>query len=1123
MLAVTGVAAQHKTYFVSSSSGDDSASGLSVQEAWKSLDKVNEMTFQPGDRILLKSGDVWYGQLFLKGSGSEGNPISLSSYGGDARPVINIGAAEGAGVRIHNESWWEIDHIEVTSFAAPEIGIGRQGIVVTASESGKEFNHFVIRNCYVHDIWGQMGGNTEYTGYYSCAILVRVMVPHDMRRNPDFVPASMNDVLIEGNRIERFDKCGIISWGPRNNVVVRGNYMDNLGGDGIFVNGPYRGLIEYNEIHRSCMRSGYLDLPGGDDWWPHTAACWIQDTEETVMQFNQVYDTGREPKNGDGFAYDFDFGCVRCVAQYNYSKNNHGFMLLMYNITENVARYNISENDRTHLVQMQGSLTKDRNVFHNNVFYVDYGTSDLDFFIADGVDGIDDIGAMFYNNIFYATGQGRFRTVYTQGDPMVRTFDEVSRPNLPSGAIFKNNCYYGLWKNGLPDDPQALLADPEFVFPGTGGRGLHTLGGYALKPGSPCIDAGMQLPETGGRDFFGNLLRDGKLDIGAFEYSETALAPMLSGDIVAANLPETVRTAPAAESTVLRFDKTRTMPGHKLSLKDFDENFPRDWSGYNYLVLEMSCSSGQRVYVGLDTESGYNELRFIFYAPGGKIRTAIPLDYFRELPAGAHDLAATYNHRRPLSYINIEHGTRCPLTGVDSIGFRMHCPVRDEEIVIDRIYLTVDDPGDKYLDIRPAVDEFGQWNLGEFEGKVHSRAELLRQWSDEEKLLSESKTEGRSAYGGDISRRAEATGFFRIGKIDGKWWFIDPDGYCFLSISSNGIHPTSRDPERSGRGRELVLARMDGWGMNTIGNWSDRGLIAMGKKPFMVSLEGLGIGSGILGMPDVYAKGFDETIDEAVSRSVGPYVNDKMLIGYFVGNEPAWSNNELRLCELILEADSKMPLRRAFEKYLKKHGDTPESRKAFVYETYGLFLDAVDRALDKHDPNHLNLGIRYGSGVPSPEVLELSKRYFDVYSFNSYGILPSLADMDTIYEATGLPMIIGEFHFGTTDRGLGESLVRVCSQEDRGRAYKNYCEAAFSHEALIGTSWFTWQDQPFFGRMDGENYNIGLIDVTDRPYGWMVRAIQDVSRDCYDVHSGVKAPYFYPLERVGGVFPDFWE
>ena len=643
---------------------------------------------------------------------------------------------------------------------------------------------------------------------------------------------------------------------------------------------------------------------------------------------------------------------------------------------------------------------------------------------------------------------------------------------------------------------------------------------------------------------------------------------------------------PEKEPVVFRFDKTKTMPGRKVALTEFDPDFPTDWSGYDYLVLEMSCTSGQRAYLGLNTEEGYNELRIIFYAPNGRIRTAIPLSYFRELPAGAHDLAATYNHRRPMSYINIDHGTRHDLKGVDSLGIRMHCPVRDEEIRLEKVYLTVGDPGDKYLGAQPAVDGFGQWNLGEFEGKVHSEAELKAEWAREDRELAKGRPASWSAYGGDLSRTTEATGFFDVREVDGKWWFVDPDGHLFLSISSNGISPGGGGtivnplkgvyyenapegfelpaevaerykgrkgdrPQTDSRGRAagdriipltawnqyrrfgpgdvgreacgLVVSRMDSWGMNTIGNWSSREVIALGRKPFMISLGGLGIQDGILGMPDVYAEGFAEAVDEGVRRSVEPYRNDKMLIGYFIGNEPAWSNRELRLCDLILDADRKTPLRKALASYLRRNGDSPESRKAFVYETFDIFLGIVQEALDRHDPDHLNLGIRFGTGMPSAEVLALCRKYFDVYSFNNYGILPDLESMDEIHEATGLPMIIGEFHFGTTDRGLGESLVRVTSQEDRGTAYKNYCEAAFSHKALIGTSWFTWYDQPLFGRGDGENYNIGLIDATDRPYKWMVKAIRDVSRDCYAVHEGRQAPCYKELERTGGSFPDFWE
>jgi hypothetical protein len=516
LMAAVSLHGQSKTYFISPE-GNDAATGLSQKDAWKSLDKVNSVTFQPGDHILFRSGGVWYGQLHPRGSGAEGKPIVMSSYGGKARPVINSGRAEGAGIKLENVSWWIIEGMEVTSGAPPEPGVGRQGITMVGRGNGLSLGHFVIRDNHIHDIWGQMGGvnaggSGEFTNYNSAGILLQVIGERGAAN-----PTRFDDVLVENNRIERMDKCGIVLRGGKNDIVVRSNYIDNMGGDGIFVNGPYRGLIEWNEVRRTCQRSGHPDLPDSEGWWPHTAAIWIQNTEETVMQFNAVYDTGRNLLNGDGNAYDFDFNCKRCVAQFNYSKNNHGFMLVMYNTFENVTRYNISENDRTHLIQIQGSIA-DRNLFHNNIFYVDYGTADMDFFRGnDKSVEVNTLGAYFFNNIFYATGQGRFRSVYASGPTENREYDETTRPDHAPGTMYRSNIYFGPWKNGIPNDSNPIVADPMFVAPGTGGNGLATLDGYRLRPDSPAINAGIYIPSNGGRDFWGFPVEDGAPDIGAFE------------------------------------------------------------------------------------------------------------------------------------------------------------------------------------------------------------------------------------------------------------------------------------------------------------------------------------------------------------------------------------------------------------------------------------------------------------------------------------------------------------------------------------------------------------------------------------------------------------------------------
>lgn len=659
-------------------------------------------------------------------------------------------------------------------------------------------------------------------------------------------------------------------------------------------------------------------------------------------------------------------------------------------------------------------------------------------------------------------------------------------------------------------------------------------------------------------------------------------------------------SASTKKPLILTFEESKTVPGTKVALARFNSDFPTDWSAYNYLVLDMNCSTSQRVYVGLTTETGYNELRIIFYGIGGRIRTAIPLEYFSEPAAGAHDLAATYNHKRPLSYINLDRGTRRPLIGVDSIGFRMHCPVGgDQTITLNDIYLSVDDPGDAYLEDTPVVDEFGQWNLSDFEDKVHSLDELKAEWAEEDVEIEAMKAEAPkfSEYGGSLKYKVNGTGFFRVEKIEDKWWFVDPAGHLFLSLGANGIGPnassnfappkgayTLTPPEgfdsdiimarqRFGRipdnensatqfdtvvmpvpwnlyrryggentmekAMEKVADRMSLWGMNTVGGWGSTG---KHRKPYMTYVQS-GRTTNIFGLTDIYVPGFKENIEEAIKKSVESTVNDDMLIGYFIGNEPAFCNQENRLAELIMEANDSVPMKQAYLKFIKEHGESTESNKAFAYKTFRGYVKTICETTKKYDPNHLILGIRFGRGVPTTEVLTISKDYFDVYSFNNYGMNPMVENnvnygtmtvseepentgrniFDEVYKITGLPMIIGEYHFGTTDRALGESLVRVNSQEERGIAYRNYSEAALSHPALIGLAWFQWNDQEMFGRRDGENYNIGLVDITDRPYPHMVDAIKAVSENCYEIHKGEKEPFFQQLYRYGGEFPDIWE
>jgi hypothetical protein len=60
--------------------------------------------------------------------------------------------------------------------------------------------------------------------------------------------------------------------------------------------------------------------------------------------------------------------------------------------------------------------------------------------------------------------------------------------------------------------------------------------------------------------------------------------------------------------------------------------------------------------------------------------------------------------------------------------------------------------------------------------------------------------------------------------------------------------------------------------------------------------------------------------------------------------------------------------------------------------------------------------------------------------------------------------------------------------------------------------------------IDGENYNCGIVDVTDRPYKHQVEAMMETAKRLYAVHSGEMPPFNQtPLNARGhGAIPDLW-
>ena len=131
-----------KEYFVNSLNGNDSNSGLSEKRAWKSLGKINQFKFRPGDTIYLMPDSEFRGQFKPSVSGKKGAPITLSTLMSEKEmPKIDAEGQFPSAIHLENVSHWIIDGIEITNTGkVPEAK--RMGIYLASKSWSCRSDHF---------------------------------------------------------------------------------------------------------------------------------------------------------------------------------------------------------------------------------------------------------------------------------------------------------------------------------------------------------------------------------------------------------------------------------------------------------------------------------------------------------------------------------------------------------------------------------------------------------------------------------------------------------------------------------------------------------------------------------------------------------------------------------------------------------------------------------------------------------------------------------------------------------------------------------------------------------------------------------------------------------------------
>jgi hypothetical protein len=345
------------------------------------------------------------------------------------------------------------------------------------------------------------------------------------------------------------------------------------------------------------------------------------------------------------------------------------------------------------------------------------------------------------------------------------------------------------------------------------------------------------------------------------------------------------------------------------------------------------------------------------------------------------------------------------------------------------------------------------------------------------------------------------------------------------------------------RWTDETVIRMQSLGFNTIANWSESAAYRARRVPYVVPL---GVGSGLPEiapsdpndpaargrLPDYFDTRFPDLVRDALTKGTAEWKNDPWCLGYFIDNELAWDSwaqygtgGGYVVARNALASPATQPARLAFVRLLqakyptasawgKAWGitvtdwNTPVALKAAALNTAAKqdcaafstalaerYFSVIHDAFKIAAPNQLYLGCRFA--IRPPEMVTVAARYCDVVSFNIYA---DTVDSQTwgFTEKLGKPVIIGEYHFGATDRGMFHPGLRPRKdQADRAAAYEGYVRSVRALPAFVGCHWFQWADEPLTGRFDGENYNIGFVTTANTLYPEMRDAARRVNSTLY--------------------------
>jgi hypothetical protein len=464
-----------RAYFISPSGNDKNAGTRDA--AFQSIQRLNSISFNPGDSVLFEGGRHFAGSLVMH---FENNPVEkrpvilISSYG---HGYATLNAGKESALDIEGAWWMEIKKL-VLSGSGRKKGNVQDGLRILNSQ------HVTVDSLNITG-FQKSGLHIDFSG--------EIIIKHIYAHENGFAGISVGGS--DGDKKSNY-KIYIGYCRAENNPGDPSN-LHNHSGNGIIVSGCMDVMIEYC----TATNNGW-DMPRKGNG---PVGIWAYEADSVIIQHCLSYRNKTSVGGADGGGFDLDGGVTHSIVQYclSYENQGAGYCLFQYLYAspwhDNIFRYNISENDGA-VSDAHGGVylwnsAADPDQFYNSRFY------NNTIYNAKGSAVVYSTlskkkGFAFYNNIFVARDsllKGNADQDVFQGNDWWNLEHRLNRENrngFESGFVDQG-------KGKPPVKRKISNRDPHFLKAGKAGitsaTSIKQFDHYKIPLSSPLRNSGIYI------------------------------------------------------------------------------------------------------------------------------------------------------------------------------------------------------------------------------------------------------------------------------------------------------------------------------------------------------------------------------------------------------------------------------------------------------------------------------------------------------------------------------------------------------------------------------------------------------------------------------------------------------